>query len=158
MDRFWTAITRFFGAGSGTTIGLGQLFALNRIAPTATEPADGTGIPEATLPTFRWTANGDPSPAHRNDTFALVLSRDDFQGHRIILRVPPGATEYTPTLGEWQSILMGGDAGAQYRWAVAAIRGDGPMIPEGWPWYSNVLSFTAASLDVGTGSSVRDPP
>lgn len=157
VDRFWTAITRFFGAGSRTTIDLGQLFALNRIAPTATEPADGTGIPGATLPTFRWTANGDPSPAHRNDTFALVLSRDDFQGHRIILRVPPGATEYTPTFGEWQSVLMGGDAGAQYRWGVAAIRGDGPMIPEGWAWYSNVLSFAAPSLDVG-GSSVRDRP
>jgi len=131
-DRFWTALTNFFGIGNAATLALAKAFALNQMAPEATLPADGASVGGGVSPTFQWRRNGDPSASQRNNQFFLAFARDNFQSHLKVLAVPTlGATSYTPTEAEWNDILGGAAPGAEYSWLVAAERADAQMIPGG---------------------------
>jgi hypothetical protein len=113
-------------------------------------------------PTFQWLANGDPSPTHRNDTFFLVFSRDDFRSHVFVLGPPPGATSYQPAAAEWIALQQGGAPGVAYRWFVAGLSsgaGPGnPPVPEGIPWFSDSRAFTIGPLGGGQAPTRRRSP
>ena len=138
-DRFWTSLVNGFGPTHSNTMKLADLFVLNKIAPETTAPADNASVPGGVAPTFEWTPNGDRSASHNNNVFVLVFSRDDFQTLKVILVPTKGATSYTPTDAEWQSVQSGGYPGDVYKWLVLAKREDDELatVPEGWFWYSN---------------------
>jgi hypothetical protein len=169
VDRLWRAVAEVVGDTNAlppqngplspeTLTRIGPLLMLNKIAPEALLPPrtrrSGGGQP----PEFQWTPNGDPSPAHENDRFMLVFSRDDFKTHKVALIVPPdrarpcGASSrdrcFKPedTDEEWRKVLKDGTTGNEYKWFVAALRTGEPEVPQGWAWYSNVLSFKVRSL------------
>lgn len=148
VDRFWESIVSLLGPFSPGLFPIVNAFVINQMAPKALAP-DNVPIPGGIPPTFQWIPRGDPSAAHRNDTFFLVFSRDNFQAHRVLISVPgTGLTSYTPTQAEWDQVVLGGQNLSQYKWFVAATRGDAPIIPEGWFWYSNTLTFSVRSLHI----------
>lgn len=139
VDRFWTAVVKGAGPTHSIVLKLADLFALNKIAPEITAPADNASVPGRVAPTFEWKPNGDRSASHNNNVFVLLFSRDDFQTVRFILVPTKGATSYTPSDAEWQALQSGGNPGDVYKWLVAAKREDDALttVPEGWFWYSN---------------------
>ncbi len=148
VDKFWTGIVNLFGVTSPTLLQVGKIFALNNIAARTISPADGESVAGTAAPTFIWFENGDPGAAHRNNQFFLVFSRDNFVSHRAVIPVPGlDDDRYTPTDAEWASVQGGGRGGETYKWFVAAKRSDDPSIPQGWFWYSNVLSIAPRSLE-----------
>jgi hypothetical protein len=128
-----------------------KLFVLNKMAPKATAPADNASSGGTSAPTFQWDRNGDLGPVtagHRNNQFYLVFSRDNFQSHLVLIPVPTlDATSYRPTDAEWAQVQAGGGVGQPYKWFIAAQRSDAPVIPEGWFWYSNVMTVVPRSLE-----------
>lgn len=148
VDRFWVGLKDLFGTFHPTTFTLAEVFALNSMAPRTTAPADGASVSGSAPPTFQWVRNGDPAAAHRNDTFYLVFSRDDFQGHIVPIAVGGDVTSYTPSDGEWATVTAGGQAAQAYKWFVAAARSDAPGIPSGWYWYSDVRTVQPRTLEV----------
>jgi hypothetical protein len=148
IDRLWTSVLKlldFPNTLNPAVFEVAKLFVINHVAPRALSPGDGA-IVDDTPPRFEWSRNGDSSPDHWNDRFALVISRDDFQGHVKILWPPPGSEAYSPTQGEWNDIRQGGAPASVYKWFVAgwaSAKGDGnPEIPEGGlPWISNPMTF-----------------
>jgi hypothetical protein len=151
VDRFWSAITVALGPLNPVTLDVARLFVLEEMAPRTLAPADGSNAASGVPPTFQWLAHGDPSPTHRNDTFFLVLSRDDFRSHVVVLSPPPGVTSYQPAAGEWIELQQGGAPGDAYRWFVAGLSsgaGSGnPPVPEGIPWFSDARAFTIGPVD-----------
>jgi len=149
-DRFWSAIATILGPLNPVVFEVSKLFVLNKMAPKATAPAAGGAFGGGVPPTFQWIANGDPSASHRNNTFFLVFSRDNFVNHIFVLSAPLGAASYQPTEAEWLQLQQGGSADDIYRWFVAgqasAVDAGNPQVPEGLPWFSNVLSFTIRSI------------
>jgi hypothetical protein len=61
-----------------------------------------------------------------------------------------GATSYQPTAAEWLQLQQGGSSSDTYRWFVAgqasAVDAGNPQVPEGLPWFSNVLTFNIRSV------------
>lgn len=57
-----------------------------------------------------------------------------------------GATSYQPTDAEWTDVLNGGAPGVSYKWMVIGQRQDDPAVPEGFFWYSNILSLVPRTL------------
>jgi hypothetical protein len=145
VDRIWTAVTRALGIADPRTLAVARSFAQNLIAPRAVSPPAGVRLSPSAPPTFSWDRNGDPDPAHRNDRFALVISRDGFRSHVALIDVPtPDAVSYTPSVAEWGAAVSGSATGAALDWMVVGLRHDDPVVPEGWFWYSNTLRFTLA--------------
>lgn len=149
IDRMWSSVLATLGFPNTLNPAVFEIakpFVINRVAPRATAPPDGATVDDAP-PRFEWFRNGDPNPDHQNNRFVLALSRDNFQGHLKVLVPPPGADQYTPTQGEWNDIRQGGSPTSVYKWFVAgwaSPEGDGnPEIPEGLPWISNALTFSA---------------
>jgi hypothetical protein len=142
VDRAWVGLTRLLGPASPLTIEVGRALAANGIAPAALAPEDGAAVSLTRPPTFAWDPQGDPSPEHRPDRFALALSRDGFRDHVAIVPVAgAGSSAYTPTEEEWHRVLAGAGPGDGYVWLVLGWRLDAPPVPEGWYWYSNTLRF-----------------
>lgn len=143
VDRLWSALLTQLGINHPSLLPAATAFVLDKMAPRADAPADGTSVAPGVAPTFQWTANGDPAAAHVNNQFQLLFSRDNFQSHVVTINVPAlGANSYTPTAAEWASVLAGGSSGQEYKWLVAGQRADAPVIPNGGWWYSNQLRFT----------------
>ncbi len=153
-DRFWSSLATLIGPPHPVTFAVANLFVLSKMAPEPTAPPNGGTFGGGSPPTFQWVANGDPSPDHRNDTFFLVFTRDDFQSHIFALRVPLGVTSYQPTAAEWLQLQQGGSPGAVYKWFVAAFSSPGgagnPQIPDGLPWFSNLMSFRIGASSPGS--------
>ena len=148
IDKFWASLVSFFGATNSSTIGIAKIFVINQMAPKATAPADGTSVPGSVAPTFTWERRGDPSASHRNNSFKLLFSRDDFQSHVVTVNVPTAdATSYKPTDAEWEQVQNGGNQGQTYKWMVLGTRSDAPVIPSAGSWYSNVKSLVPRSLE-----------
>jgi hypothetical protein len=142
-DQLWTSIVRTFGITNPNSFAAAEAFVRAKMAPEAIGPR-GT-VSASTPPTFSWEKNGDRY--RRNNSFFLVVSRDDFQTYST-LQIEGDLSQYTPTNQEWQLLIGAGPDGTEFKWLVVGRRSDAPQVPEGWYWYSNLLSFRMGAIEL----------
>ena len=118
VDRLWAGILGFFGPFNPTVFDLADVFVVNRLAPEAKDPPDGTTVRGPNPPTFTWIKNGDSRSSDEYDDFVLAFpgttSRSTWCPSRSPRAPPPtprprpsgsassrAGTWATPTSGWW---------------------------------------------------------
>jgi Carboxypeptidase regulatory-like domain len=153
LDRLWTSIGSVLGGTSDRPL-LFQVaadFATNGLAPEARNPVDRGTLSATTSPLFSWRppANAN-SPAELPYEFYVALSADQLQ--TFMLLGSTIETSFQPTQAQWTSALGPNPAGKTYQWFVAARQPtiDAGVLPEGFYWLSNLMSF-AIGTNTGRG-------
>jgi hypothetical protein len=105
---------------------IGKILSIHKIASLPTSPADGSNIKSTTVPTFRWTANGD-STKYKNNSFVVEFYESTFNTK--LLESPVLTTNsYTPSEDDWKKVFENYDR--KIYWIVRAKQTDSPATGE----------------------------
>ncbi|MBN1550447.1 hypothetical protein JW979_03210 [bacterium] len=147
-------VSKFFGhinamliaADESTHSIVSDLFAINRVAPLASQPSHNALLSRFSIPTFTWLPQGDATPGYQNNHFILLIFKNGLMFHNIVFfKDGLNQPSYTLTKDEWQAVTAGSDNSTRYYWYVMGWNDQSPRTPPAaiglGAFFSNVQSF-----------------